>query len=152
MNVTMNARMLLLIGALVSGTAVGLGALGAHWFENQATKMYADIEVRHNRVEAWTTGAEYQMVHGLAILAAGLCALHSPSRRWGIAGSCFLIGAILFAGSLYGIGLSGVSDFKEASKAWLPLVLATPLGGTFFLIGWGAFVWAVLGMKATERH
>ena len=143
----MNGRMLILIGALVSGTAVGLGALGAHWFEKQVKKLYPEVQVQHSRVEAWNTGAEYQMVHGLAIIASGLCALHSPSRRWGIAGSCFLLGAIFFAGSLYGIGLSGVSDFKTASRAWLPLNLATPLGGTFFLIGWGAFAWAVLGMK-----
>jgi uncharacterized membrane protein YgdD (TMEM256/DUF423 family) len=145
----MNARMLLLLGVIVAGTAVGLGALGAHWFETKAQALYTDPELQHKRVEAWKTGAAYQMYHGLALLAVGLCALHTPSLRWDVAAACFLIGVLLFSGSLYTIGLSGVTDWKAASKAWLAVIIATPLGGTFFLLGWATFLWAILGMPTT---
>ena len=144
----MNARILLLLGVIVAGTAVGLGALGAHWFETKAQTLYSDPELQHKRVEAWKTGAQYQMYHGLALLAAGLCALYAPAPQWSIAGVCFLIGVLLFSGSLYTIGLSGVTDWKAVSKAWLAVIIATPLGGTFFLLGWAAFAWGVVGMNA----
>jgi uncharacterized membrane protein YgdD (TMEM256/DUF423 family) len=46
----------------------------------------------------------------------------------------FLIGIVLFSGSLYGLAL--------ASVKWLGPI--TPLGGLSFLLGWGWLVWTGL--------
>jgi uncharacterized membrane protein YgdD (TMEM256/DUF423 family) len=48
-----------------------------------------------------------------------------------VAGWAFLIGILLFSGSLYLLVLTG--------KTWLGAI--TPLGGTAFLAGWGGLFW-----------
>lgn len=140
----MNGRLWLAIGALIAGSAVGFGALGAHWFEGQAKTLYADETLRHRREANWETGSQYQIYHGLAVVAAGLAALHAPRRRWTIAASFFTLGALLFSGSLYLIALSGATVLKEYPGGYA-LIAATPIGGLCFLIGWVIFLIAALG-------
>lgn len=146
----MHGRVWLIVGALVAGSAVGFGALGAHWFEGQAKKLYADEVLRERREANWETGAQYQIYHGLAIVAAGLAAFHTPMKRWSAAAALFTLGALLFSGSLYLIALSGAPELK-AIPMGIPLIIATPVGGMCFLFGWGIFLVAALGMKTTAR-
>ena len=67
------------------------------------------------------------MYHSLALLAVALLALSyiNPVIA-GWAGWAFVIGILLFSGSLYAIVLLGIRN----------LGLITPIGGVFFLIGW----------------
>jgi uncharacterized membrane protein YgdD (TMEM256/DUF423 family) len=55
-----------------------------------------------------------------------------PSTIVTTSGYCFIIGIILFSGSLYLLSLSGVK--------WLGAI--TPLGGLAFLAGWACMAWA----------
>jgi len=89
-----------------------MGAFGAH-----ALAGTGDARA----VELVETGSRYQLVHALATLVAGL--LHPERTASRLA---FLVGAILFPGSLYALALG------------LPLWLATlaPVGGASFMIGW----------------
>ena len=49
-------------------------------------------------------------------------------RRIGVAGWCFLLGTVVFSGSLYAMTLGG--------PRWLGAI--TPIGGVLFLVGWAA--------------
>jgi uncharacterized membrane protein YgdD (TMEM256/DUF423 family) len=108
------------IGAISAGLAVAAGAFGAHALEGK-------LDARAK--EVFETAARYQMFHALALLAVGLLALRArPGRALDLAGWAFLIGAVLFSGSLYALALTGIR--------WLGAI--TPLGGVGFLVGWTA--------------
>ena len=100
---------------------VALGAFGAHALKDRLTP-----EMLH----AWNTGVLYHLIHAVALLALGLFAKASATDiRWGA--RFFLIGMVLFSGSLYALSLSGIK----------PLGAITPLGGVAFLLGWGWVAW-----------
>jgi uncharacterized membrane protein YgdD (TMEM256/DUF423 family) len=134
----MNGRTWLILGAIVAGLAVGFGAMGAHWFEGRAAELYADEALRARRMEIWHTAAQYQMYHGLAVIAVGLLSLHHRSRCKNAAAIVFLLGTILFSGSLYLIASSGAINLRELPSG-IPLIIATPVGGTCLIIGWIIF-------------
>jgi uncharacterized membrane protein YgdD (TMEM256/DUF423 family) len=96
---------------------VALGAFGAH-----ALRARLDA----GDLATFETAARYQMYHGLALLAVAWLADRAPSRAADTAGWAFVIGIILFSGSLYLLTLGGLR--------WMGAV--TPLGGVSFLIGW----------------
>ena len=101
------------VAAGLGVSAVALGAFGAHGLK--------DILVRHNSLGTWETAAHYHLIHAVALLAlAG-----SPFFKKHLA-TCFLVGVLIFSGSLYLLALTG--------QRWLGAV--TPVGGVFFLIGW----------------
>ncbi len=72
------------------------------------------------------TASRYQMMHALALLAAAwaMTQFHPGLAR--AAAWFFILGAVIFSGSLYILSLSGV-------KAWGAV---TPLGGLLLLAGW----------------
>lgn len=106
------------IGAVIMLLAVALGAFGAHILKDK---------IGASAIETYETGVHYQMIHGLAILAGALFAEKwgtSQRLRW--ANRLFVIGIILFSGSLYGLAI----------MEWTWLGPVTPLGGVSFLAGW----------------
>lgn len=111
------ARLYLLIGAINGFLAVALGAFAAHGLREV-------LDAAH--LHTFETGVRYQMIHALALIGTGLLLRQPASRLLSIAGWAFLIGIILFSGSLYWLALGGPS--------WLGPV--TPLGGLSFLLGW----------------
>jgi len=117
------ARKFLFMAAISGLLAVILGAFGAHALE-------ARLPVGH--LIWWQKAVNYQGLHTLALLGAGLLALHHPSRVLMYAGGLFLIGILLFSGSLY---LLTLTDLRG-------LGLVTPFGGTAFIAGWGCLAFA----------
>jgi uncharacterized membrane protein YgdD (TMEM256/DUF423 family) len=105
------------LGAALAGLAVAAGAFGAHAL--RARLAPGDLQV-------FETAARYQMYHGLALIAAGWVADRWPGPLASAAAWCFLIGVVLFSGSLYALTLSGVRG----------LGAITPIGGVCFLAGW----------------
>ncbi len=115
------------IGALLAGLAVVLGAFAAHALADR---------LEPARLDAFRTGVHYQMIHALAVLLVAALArleLVAPGAAR-TASICFLLGTLLFSGSIYGLSLGG--------PRWLGPV--TPLGGTFFIVGWAVLAWASL--------
>lgn len=134
------------LGAILAGIAVMTGAFAAHGLDTQFVEQYAgktkivtgrEIPLAEKFLRDFKTGAEYQMYHGLALLAVGLWSERRPSRAANFAGWCFLFGIILFSGSLYILTLTGVTKWG----------MVTPLGGVFFLIGWAALTVAARAKK-----
>jgi uncharacterized membrane protein YgdD (TMEM256/DUF423 family) len=76
------------------------------------------------------TGARHRLVHAVALVALGFGDARLPAARG--AGLLFVLGTVLFSGSLYALALSGV-------RAWGAV---TPLGGLAFLAGWAWLAWA----------
>ncbi len=112
------ARIWLTLGAIYGFLSVGLGAFGAHGLRGR---------VAEPMLATWGTGADYLGMHALALLGCGLIALHLPgSRLIGVAGWCFVIGTVLFSGSLFALVLTGVRG----------LGAITPFGGTLLIAGW----------------
>ena len=110
-------------GALLGAVAVALGAFGAH-----GLKKIVPAET----VQTFQTGVQYQMYHALALLLTGLlyekCSLR-PARTAGI---LFIIGIILFSGSLYVLTAGKAADTSSLDKAGI----ITPFGGLAFISGW----------------
>jgi uncharacterized membrane protein YgdD (TMEM256/DUF423 family) len=124
----MSVGLWLRIGALLGGLAVAAGAFGAHGLKDR-------LDAR--ALELFETAARYQMYHALALLAVGLWLQSAPIPRLAgqVAGWGFLVGTLVFSGSLYLLALSG--------QRWLGAI--TPIGGVAFLVGWLAFAIAVGG-------
>jgi uncharacterized membrane protein YgdD (TMEM256/DUF423 family) len=123
------------VGAISGFLAVALGAFGAHGLRDRFKVLEGDSsETRTMKVRAienFETAARYQMYHAMAMVAVGLLGLARGSGSGGalsVAGWSFLVGTVVFSGSLYAWALTG--------EKWL--VMLTPLGGGSFLVGWGA--------------
>lgn len=110
-------RSFLMLAAFFGFTGVALGAFAAHALKNRLSADYLAI---------FHTGVTYQLVHTLALLGVALLATHIPGRIVTWAGVSFVVGILLFSGSLYLLTLTGISK----------LGIITPFGGVAFLIGW----------------
>ena len=123
-------RIFLSIAAILAGLAVAAGAFASHALKEKLTE---------RALEIFETGAKYQMYHALALLVVGLLLsrAQTPQTLLIAAGNAFIVGIVIFSGSLYGLSLSGIK--------WLGAI--TPLGGAAFLIGWGCLAIAAWGFK-----
>lgn len=109
MSTTVAARIAAIIGLL----AVALGAFGAHALK--------DLLARNGTTGIWEKAVLYHFIHGLMLfILAQRNALHNGP--W----LCFLVGIVIFSGSLY---LLAVTNVK-----WLGAI--TPVGGISFVAGW----------------
>ena len=89
------------IGAVVGFLAVGMGAFGAHWLSDRLKAL--------GTAANFETAAQYQMYHALALLAVGLLSLAGRTERAiSVAGWGFLVGTLVFSGSLYILSLTGI--------------------------------------------
>jgi uncharacterized membrane protein YgdD (TMEM256/DUF423 family) len=122
------AKLFLTAGALWGGLSVALGAFGAH-------ALKASLEAA-GRFDTFETAARYQMYHALALLAVGLMLRQGfdAARVLTWAGWGFLLGSLIFSGSLYLLCFTGAR--------WWGAV--APIGGTLMLVGWVALLVAVL--------
>jgi uncharacterized membrane protein YgdD (TMEM256/DUF423 family) len=125
------------LGASLAGLAVICGAFAAHRLDTQLPKQYAGqtrvvagetIPAARKYIADFKTAAEYQMYHALGIIAVGLMMQRRPAGSLNAAAWCFLLGILLFSGSLYALVLSGITK----------LGMITPIGGLLFIVGWGA--------------
>ena len=110
-------RSFLMLAAFFGFTGVAPGAFAAHGLKNRLSADYLAI---------FHTGVTYQLVHALALFGVALLAVHLPGRLVGWAGYLFVLGIVLFSGSLYLLTLTGISK----------LGMITPIGGLCFLAGW----------------
>ena len=111
-------------GAIAAFIAVALGAFGAHSLK---TKISADL------LDIFEVGVRYQMYHALALFAVAWAIARWPEANLSAAGWCFIIGIVIFSGSLYLLSFTGIRWFGAI----------TPIGGLAFLAGWAILVWAL---------
>jgi len=110
-------KVFFVLGALFAFLAVALGAFGAHSLQGTFAAGMADV---------YETGVKYQFYHALGLFAVAFAISRWKDAPVSLAGWLFVVGIVLFSGSLYVLSLTGVR--------WLGIV--TPLGGLAFLAGW----------------
>ena len=121
----------LILGALNGFIAVVLGAFAAHGLKNALTP---------DLLNTFQTGVQYHMYHALIMFGVGLLALHFPGNTLlRVSGYLFLLGIVIFSGSLYALSLSGIR--------WLGAI--TPIGGVMFLAGWGVLAWSMISARSS---
>jgi uncharacterized membrane protein YgdD (TMEM256/DUF423 family) len=128
------SRRVLATGAVFALLAVMSGAFAAHVLETV---------LGQHQLGLFETAARYQMYHALALSIVGLVSMHSHfSRRLlQFAALAFVVGIILFSGSLYLLALSHLR--------WPGMI--TPLGGIAFLAGWLSLIAAALKQTAQSE-
>jgi uncharacterized membrane protein YgdD (TMEM256/DUF423 family) len=117
-------RPVLAAGALLAGTAVALGAFGAHALR---------ARIGAEQLGWWQTAVQYQMWHALALLALGM--IGAPWVR--LPAALLGTGALLFSAPLYALALG--------APHWFGAV--TPLGGVAMIAGW-----ALLAFRTLRAH
>jgi uncharacterized membrane protein YgdD (TMEM256/DUF423 family) len=123
-----NHRFSLLVAfsGLSGFSAVTLGALGAHALHATLTERQA--------LGSWQTAATYHLIHSVAALALLLWAQQETVTRARLMrriSAFWLVGCLLFSGSIYGLALGGPRFLGPV----------TPLGGLALLAGWTGVVW-----------
>lgn len=125
------ARMIISIGTVTLMLAVLIGAFGAH--------ALAPLLELNQRTDTFETASRYHFYHGFALLIVGV--LIRSEFKLGlqkIIVVCFLLGILLFSGSLYCLAIFDIS--------WLGAI--TPIGGGLFLLGWSLLAWTTWNSKS----
>ncbi|MGM8214936.1 DUF423 domain-containing protein [Bacillaceae bacterium W0354] len=110
-------KFLLMIGVINGFLAVALGAFGAHGLEGK---------VSEKMLNTWEKAVQYQMFHTMAIFISAILLMKTSLTSFQTAGWMFLVGIIIFSGSLYIYSVTSIKGFA----------MITPIGGVAFLIGW----------------
>ena len=124
-------RKILLWGIAFAIIAVLLGAFGAH-----ALKAILTPE----KLQSYETGVRYQLIHALALIALSIYGQLNKTNEIlnkgiGWAAHFFIVGCILFSGSIYGLSLLSVIH-----PSWTFLLgPVTPIGGLGFMLGWASW-------------
>ena len=114
----------LISGAISGFLSVGLGAFGAHSLKNILDEYGKSI---------YEKAVPYQMFHTLALFLVGILYHLFKETYFFLAGWGFLIGIVLFSGSLYVLAITNMK--------WLGVI--TPFGGVAFLFGWFWLIWTL---------
>ncbi len=120
-------RIWMTLAALSGLMGVAAGAFGAHGVSDAQAKTWLQ------------TGAQYQMIHAVAVLGCfALWRIGAGSSQ--LAAWLFLAGGFIFAVTLYLMALG--------APRWLGAI--TPIGGVLMIMGWAVLAWAAaMGARST---
>jgi uncharacterized membrane protein YgdD (TMEM256/DUF423 family) len=111
-------RIFLLWAAILGGLGVALGAFGAHALSERLTP---------NLLQTYETAVRYHFYHALALIAVVYAIGRWPQSTLPVAaGWLFVLGVLIFSGSLYLLAFTGIR--------WLGAI--TPIGGVALIAGW----------------
>lgn len=123
-------RLFLSIGAILAAISVAGGAFASHALRGK---------LDDRALEIFETGARYQMCHAIALIlvAVFMSRTEFADPLLTASGIAFIVGTVLFSGSLYALSLSGVKGLGAVA----------PLGGTAFIVGWVCLAIAAWRLK-----
>ena len=110
------------IGAIFCMLTVIIGAFGAHSLESTIG----------DKMDTFKTGIQYILFHSLGLIIIGILSKVFELNLSGT-GYFFIIGIILFSGSLYLISIYKYSF----------LGMVAPIGGSSFIIGWALLLYKI---------
>ncbi len=122
-------KFFVIIASILGAIAVMLGAFGAHALK---TKLAPEL------LQTFETAVRYQFYHVFALLFVGLMYKEYKSSLLVWAGRMFIVGIILFSGSLYFL-------CSMPAQKWLGAI--TPFGGLCLITGW-----LLLCFSATKKN
>jgi|SRR5690625_1684997 len=115
----MSARTVSVLGAVLAGLAVALGAFGAHALEGRVVA---------GRLDTFETAVRYLMYHALGLL------LLARIPGTAVAAGLMTAGIAVFSGSLVLLVLT--------DTGWLGAI--TPIGGVLMISAWLLTAWQLL--------
>ena len=118
----------LILGSFFSLFTVILGAFGAHALKEQLTEYGQSI---------YDKAVFYQMFHAIGIFIVTIIGNYYSSFNISIIVWAFVLGILLFSGSLYILALTQIK--------WLGAI--TPIGGMMFIVGWFLLFFKILKMQ-----
>jgi uncharacterized membrane protein YgdD (TMEM256/DUF423 family) len=121
--VSWSRRKWLTLAAISGLISVAVGAFAAHGVADPRSK------------ELLKTGAQYAFMHAIATIACATF-MREGLTRARFAPATFLLGTLLFSGSLYALAFG--------APRWIGAI--TPIGGVLFLAGWAVLIWAAQGV------
>jgi uncharacterized membrane protein YgdD (TMEM256/DUF423 family) len=112
------------IAAFMGALAVILGAFGAHSLKG--------LLEQNGKIAVWDKAVFYHFIHAVMLF---VLAMRNPLPRapW----FCFLIGIVIFSGSLYLLAVTNI--------LWIGAI--TPIGGVSFIAGW---LWLAICPRTSE--
>jgi uncharacterized membrane protein YgdD (TMEM256/DUF423 family) len=113
----------LVLGALLAGITIAMGALGAHALK--------DI-LNAAQLQTYETAVRYQMYHVFALLLIGILQNQYPQLTLSICKKLVLVGMLLFGGSIYLVLF--LTHVAVPIPFWIYLI--TPLGGLCYISSW----------------
>ncbi len=122
-------RKFLVLASLFGATGVALGAFAGHGLQSAITPEMLSV---------FQTGVRYQMYHTFALFVTCWLMSTAADRKFSLAAWLFVVGILLFSGSLYILALSDITSF-----GWI-----TPFGGLALLGGWVALGWGIVKTKS----
>ena len=121
----------LILGSILAGLGVVLGAFGAHGLKQI---------VPPETVSSYQTGVQYQMYHAFALLIIGILSERLSSNLVNWASAFFVLGIVLFSGSLY--LLASLKAMNKVGVSGIGII--TPIGGLMFIAGWILLLIAII--------
>jgi len=122
------------IAFLIAGFSVVLGAFAAHGLKNILSAA---------SLNTFETAVKYQFYHAFGIMITAILYKEFLEQQLIWAGRLFLIGIILFSGSLYCLAL--------LSPSFQFLGIITPFGGLCFILGWLTLFFSVNKKEKKEE-
>jgi uncharacterized membrane protein YgdD (TMEM256/DUF423 family) len=116
----LSQKQTLLVAAALGLFAVSFGAFGTHALKPMLTES--------GRLETYELAVRYHFYHTFAMLGGGILMGKYNATSLKVSALLFLIGTLLFSGSLYALCLLNISK----------LAIVTPFGGVFLITGWAA--------------
>ncbi len=118
------------LAAIFGGSSVAAGAFASHALKET---------ISERALEIFEVGARYQMYHALALLLVAilLSQTEAPPTTLIASGWLFVVGILIFSGSLYALSLSNIKILGAIA----------PLGGAAFIAGWGALAIAAFNYQ-----
>ena len=121
-------RIFFAFGAVSAFLGVAAGAFGAHALK---------VRLLPEMLTTFEIGVRYQMYHAFALIACAWAITRWPGTLTLASGWLFVIGTVVFSGSLYLLALSG--------PRWLGAI--APIGGLALLCGWLCLAAAAIGSR-----
>lgn len=124
LTMTGSSRLWMVLAGLNGAIAVGMGAYGAHGFDDAPEYL----------ARSFNTGVQYHLWHALALVAVAWLASYTDGLLTRLSGAAFMSGIILFCGTLYIFGATGD----------LPMAGLAPAGGISLMAAWALLALAAL--------
>lgn len=132
-----SVKVIALSGAVAGLLSVVLGAFAAHSLKGVLSE---------DSMRIYRTAVDYQSLHALALLCSAAlfsgCVIDLRVERWlKRSGAFFIIGLVLFCGSLYLLSFTALKVFG----------VITPLGGLAFILGWISLFTAIISIPTDSN-
>lgn len=115
----------ILIGSGLGALGVIIGAFGAHAFKT--------ILEQNQRIATFETAVKYHFFHALALVLLGILMDRYPGKFLNLSMWAYLVGIVLFSGSLYILSLTGNTKWGAIA----------PIGGISLVAGWVLLFWGI---------